>query len=80
MESGWPPRIIRICRGAVLVRSEGPEGGAGVTFKQQNAGITVYDPIAVTFDSITLRNNNNTLHRCKYSHSIGIEYIYALIV
>lgn len=80
MESGWSPRIIRICRGAVLVYSEGPEGGVGVLFKQQNTGITVYDPIAVTFDSITLRNCNIAVHRCKYSLSIGIEYIYALIV
>jgi hypothetical protein len=48
----------------------------GVTFKQTNAGIATHYTIAVEFDSITLRYNNNTLHLCKYSPSIGIEYNY----
>lgn len=51
----------------MLVYSEGPEGGVGVSFKQPDAGFAVYDPIDVTFDSITLRYNNNIVHRCKYS-------------
>ena len=62
MKSGWSPRIIRICRGAVLVRSEGPEGGVGVTFKQTNAGIATHYTIAVEFDHVTLRYNNIAVH------------------
>ena len=80
MESGWSPRIIRICRGAVLVAELRAGGGVGVSFKQANAGFATHYTIAVTFDRITLRYNNTTLHRCKYSPSIGKEYNCALIV
>ena len=54
MESGWSPRIIRICRGG--------GGGGGVTFKQTNAGFAVNTPVAIEFDSITLRYNNIAVH------------------
>ena len=62
MKSGWSPRIIHICRGAVLVAELRAGGGVGVTFKQPNAGFATHYTIAVEFDSITLRYNNIAVH------------------